>query len=174
MKHLNIFILLVVLLLNSLATSTHAQYKDVTFEKGKLQLLDKSKLKLNDVSFSDTAVHAILPETGEMVTVPYYELNKVKVLGNNRAFWKGFGIGLLCSVAYTTIVVIEEGNPFDLEHYTSGFIRTAPFFGFLGGAVGLTFRKYDYVPLDVLQSPDQMYGNLNAFRNYQLGFTYRF
>lgn len=155
-------------------TENFAQYHDKTFEKGKIQLLDKTKLKLNDVSFTDTAVLAVMPETGADIMVPYYSINKVKVLGNNRAFWKGFGIGLLCSVAYTTIVVIEDGNPFDMEHYASGFIRTAPFFGFLGGVIGLGFRKYDLVPLDVLQKPDESMGINFLMNNLQLGLTVRF
>lgn len=152
-----------------------AQYHDNTFYKGKLQLLDKSKLKIGNVSFSDTAVHAMNLETGEVVLVPYYEVNKVKVLGNNRAFWKGVGIGLICSVAVTTAIVIKDGNPNDIEQYFSGFIRTAPLFGFLGGVIGLTIRTYDLVPLDDLQKPDNGLA-LGRFPNnsYQVGLSVRF
>lgn len=156
-------------------SQVEAQYHDNTFYKGKLQLLDKSKLKIGDVSFSDTAVHATNLETNETLLVPYYEINKVKVLGNNRAFWKGVGIGLVCSVVVTTAIVFKDGNPNDIEQYFSGFARTAPLFGFLGGVIGLTFRTYDLVPMDQLQKPKDGLA-LNPFLNkkMQLGLSIRF
>lgn len=152
-----------------------AQYHDQTFFKGKLQLLDKSKLKLGNVSFSDTAVHAMSLETGEDVLVPYYEIDKVKVLGNRRAFWEGIGVGLICSVAVTTIIVFKDGNPNDFQQYVSGFVRTAPLFCFLGGVIGLSIRTYDLVSMDELQKPTNDF-SMSCFNSntYQLGVSVSF
>ncbi len=163
------YVILFLLLLISSA-SAFAQYKGSTFEKGKVQLIDKTKYKLSQVEFKDSSLTAIDRFTGAALDIPYYDLKTVKIMGENRAMWEGAAIGVVCAIAVTTVIVIEKGNPFDLEHYAAGFVRTAPFFAVVGGLVGFGIKRYDLVPMQQLLSQPEDLGQLN----YGLSINLRF
>lgn len=150
--------------------TTKAQYKDEVFYKGKMRLADKTRLKIGSVQFGDSLVKAIDLKTGEKFSVPYYEIQYVKILGNNRMFWEGVGIGLIAATALTTVVVISEGNPLDMQNYVSGFVRTGPLLAVVGGMVGFTIKRYDPVPLGDIEYPKTDLG----LSGYGIGLTLRF
>lgn len=148
-----------------------AQFRYQNFEKGKVKLTDKSRIKLSNVYLNDSTFTAQNAKTSEAISMAYEDVKILKVQGENRLMWEGFALGAVSAIGLTAAIVLVEGDPLNLENYTVGLTRLVPFMAVMGGMIGVTFKRYDLVPYEKWQ-PEAL--TLQHQSGYGLGLTLAF